>query len=882
MKIFRRKNFESDMDTELRFHIASYIDDLVRSGVERTEAQRRARLEFGTVEATKDECRQAWGLQRMDEIRADVRLAFRAFRANPGFTAVAVLSLALGIGANTAIVGVTDAVMLRELPVREPRRLVFVRTAGTVSDGPPYPYFELLRDQARSYEAVAAFSASNMELVIDGRREQLRGVWVSGNLYEMLGVAPVMGRRLTAADDQTPGKGGPDGAVAVISRAYWQQRFGGDPGIIGRVISQSGGAVTIVGIMPSEIMSAEPGRPIDMAVPMMHSDPAKMRDRSALWLETIARLKPGVSAEQAREEANGLFKGYMTDVQVSPEARRQLFDHVEVSSAARGLGVLRMQFSRPLTALLVLAGLVLLAACVNVANLMLARAAAHQRDSAVRLAIGAGRGRLIRQTLTEALLLVGAGAALGVLFAHQGEIALAAFLAEGQNKIVLDLSLNLRMLMFTVGVAVVTGIACGTLPALEASRADPAAGLQGGSRGVAGSRFSLRFGRGLVILQVALSTVLLAGAGLFIRSLRLLESVDPGFTRDSVLTMEVAPERQLYGTPQWLAIQAEVLNRVRQIPGVRSASWATMNPMSGRDRGAMLDIPGFAHRTESDKSVHLAALSPEYFETLGVPLLLGRGFTAHDGATAPKVAILNDIAARFYFGTDPIGKKVRFSNYLSRELVYEVVGVVKGVKHDSLRDDVVRFIYLPIPQSVDRINRVALAVRCTGDAAGYATLVQRVVQSVRSTVLISNVSTIEKQVQQSLTRERLIAGLSAGFGGLALVLCCIGLYGVLTYAVARRTNEIGIRMALGASGNGMVRLILREALGLAAGGMALGVPAVPVLANVSRTLLYGVGMLDIPVFACALGVLLVFAVIAGVVPARRAGRLDPMSALRCQ
>ena len=225
------------MDTELRFHIASYIDDLVRSGVERTEAQRRARLEFGTVEATKDECRQAWGLQRMDEIRADVRLAFRAFRANPGFTAVAVLSLALGIGANTAIVGVTDAVMLRELPVREPGRLVFVRTAGTVSDGPPYPYFELLRDQARSYEAVAAFSASNMELVIDGRREQLRGVWVSGNLYEMLGVAPVMGRRLTAADDQTPGKGGPDGAVAVISRAYWQQRFGGDPGIIGRVIS---------------------------------------------------------------------------------------------------------------------------------------------------------------------------------------------------------------------------------------------------------------------------------------------------------------------------------------------------------------------------------------------------------------------------------------------------------------------------------------------------------------------------------------------------------------------------------------------------------------------------------------------------------------------
>jgi predicted permease len=381
---------------------------------------------------------------------------------------------------------------------------------------------------------------------------------------------------------------------------------------------------------------------------------------------------------------------------------------------------------------------------------------------------------------------------------------------------------------------------------------------------------------------VALSTILLAGAGLFIRSLRLLESVDPGFARDSVLTMEVAPERQLYGTPQWLAVQAEVLERVRQIPGVRSASWATMNPLSGRDRGAMLDIPGFAPRTESDKSVHLAALSPEYFETLGVPLLLGRGFTARDGATAPKVAILNDTAARFYFGADPIGKKVRFANYQSRDLVYEIVGVVKGVKHDSLRDEAERFIYLPIPQSVDRINRVALAVRCTGDAGGYAALVQRVVQSVRSTVLISNVSTIERQVQESLTKERLIAGLSAGFGGLALVLSCIGLYGVLTYAVARRTNEIGIRMALGATGSGMIRLILREAIGLAAGGMILGVPAVWALARISRTLLYGVGMLDIPVFACALGVLLVFAAIAGIVPARRAGRLDPMTALRCQ
>jgi predicted permease len=347
--------------------------------------------------------------------------------------------------------------------------------------------------------------------------------------------------------------------------------------------------------------------------------------------------------------------------------------------------------------------------------------------------------------------------------------------------------------------------------------------------------------------------------------------------------MEITPERQWSGTPQWLTAQGEILDRIRRIPGVRAASWATITPLSGRDRGAVLDIPGFAPRSESDKDVHLAALTPEYFETIGIPLLLGREFTPRDNATASKVAIFNETAAHFYFGNvNPIGKKVTFVNYASLDLAYEIVGVVKDSKHDSLREQPSRFIYLPIPQSVDRINRLALAVRCLGKALTFAAPVRQEVLSVRSTVLINNVSTIEKQIQQSLSTERLVTALSTAFGVLAWVLACIGLYGILTYAVARRTNEIGIRMALGATRTGTIWLILREALTLAVSGIAIGLPAVLALGRITKALLYGVEPFDPPALAYAVLLLLVCTAIAAFVPARRASLLDAMSALRCE
>ncbi|HEY3738377.1 MAG TPA: ABC transporter permease [Bryobacteraceae bacterium] len=875
MRIFRRRRqFESEMDAELRFHLEAYVNDLVRSGVERKEAERRGRLEFGATESIKDECRQAWGLQQIDELRADLRLTFRTIRRNPGFAAIAILSLALGIGANSAIFGLIDAVMLRELPVRDPGGLLFVQTAGTSGhDGPPYPFYELLRDRASSYQAIGAYSASDMELLIDGGREQAHGIGVSGNFFDILGVPPVIGRTLTPSDD----------AAVLISRAFWQRRFGEDPAILGRTLQMFDRTVTIVGVMPSEVMSLERGSPVDIAVPITLSDAARLRSRDALWVAIIARLKPGVQPEQASAEADVLFQSYMADVRVLPQVRKMLFDHIDLTPAAKGFNSLRTRFSQPLIALMILAGLVLMAACVNVANLMLARAAARQRDFAVRLAIGAGRGRLIRQTLTEALVLVGAGSALGIALAKQGETALAAFFGEGRNQIVLDLSLDWRILLFTLAVGIFTGLAFGILPALQASRTDPAAGLQSGSRSVAGSPISVRISHGLVILQVALSTLLLAGAGLFIRSLQQLESVDLGFTREGILTMEVKPPRDMAGNPQWLTAQQEILDRVAAMPGVRAATWATTTPLSGRGRGALLEVPGFAARSENDKDVHMAAVSPQYFEIFGIPRLIGRTFTPRDDSSAPKVAILNETAARFYFGNaSPIGKKVRFANYPTHDLVYEIIGVVKDTKHDSVRDQTSRYIYLPIPQYVERLNRLVLAVRCAGVASVFASPVRHEIQSVSSTLVTDNVTTVENQVRQSLTSERLVTALSSAFGFLALILACSGLYGILAYAVTRRTSEIGIRMALGATKGETVWLILRQALILAACGIGIGAPVVFVLGRISRTLLYGVGSFDLTAFGGALLVLLVCAGIAAIVPARRASRLDPISALRCE
>jgi predicted permease len=557
-----------------------------------------------------------------------------------------------------------------------------------------------------------------------------------------------------------------------------------------------------------------------------------------------------------------------------------LLQRIDITPAGRGLGGLRRQYSNALTVLMILAGFVLIAACVNTMNLTLAKATARHADFAVRLAIGASPGRLMRQTLTETLVLVGAGAALGVGLAYIGENALAAFLAEGNN-ILLDISLNSRMAVFSVSIALLSGIAVGMLPAVRAAQVDPAAGLRGWSRGLTGNQRTVRLGRALVAIQVAVSVVLVAGAGVFIRSLRALESVNLGFRTEGILTMEVTPERQLFGNPKWIASQNDVLAEVQRLPGVRSAGWATMNPMTGRDRGAVVAVPGFTARVETDKHIHLAAVSPDYFDALGLRIPFGRGFTREDDEGSRRVAILNESATHFYFGqANPIGRTIELTNYARHDLLYEIVGVVKDAKHDTLREAPARFVYLPIPQHPDRIGRLAMAIRCSGDPMTLATTIREQIRRADSTLLITNVSTMKNQVDKSLTRERLIAGLSSTFGIVALVLACIGLYGILAYTVTRRTNEIGIRMALGATRTAIVWQIVREALGVTAAGIVLGVPIVFALRGVTKTLIYGIQPVDPLAVAGAAVLLLLFGAAAAAGPSQAASSLDPISALR--
>jgi predicted permease len=884
MKLFRwRRRQEEELDAEIQQHLDEAMRALVERGKTADEARANALREFGNVGLVKEVTREMWGWASLERLWQDLRFGLRMLLKHKGITVVAVLSLALGIGANTAIFSLIDAVLLKMLPIERPEELYFIQNVGPHRLGggaPPYPCFERFRDQNQSFAGLAAFTQRDLRIRIDGQREEVMGQFVSGNYYSLLGVGTVLGRALGPADDLVPQKGGPDGLVAVISYNYWTRRFGRSPEIIGKVVQVGADSVTIVGVTSPEFYGLFPGTEIDISLPIMFEGASRLADKESWWFQAVGRLKPNASVAQAQAELNAIFQPFMDETSVSAEMRREAFARIELAPASKGLDTLRRQFSQPLGALMAIAAFVLLIACANIANLLLARAAARRKEFAVRLALGAGRLRLARQLLTESLLLVTLGGLLGLLFARWGGAFLASFFATGSNRLFVKLTLDHRVLLFTVGVSLLTGLIFGLAPAWQATGIDPGPALKESAKTTTRSRS--RFGKSLVVAQVALSLLLLVGAGLFVQTLRNLKNVDAGFQRDGVVTMHVNPSVAIYQGARLANLWKEILARVEKLPGMRSASFSTLSPLDGNDRGVRVEVAGFTPSVERDQDIRLNQVSPGFFQTFGIMLSQGRFFTEDDNEIAAKVAVLNETAARFYFGNhNPIGGQLSFKRgQKATPISYQVVGVVKDSRYSNLREPDTRLVYLPVPQALDQLGRLTLGIRAVGQTTDLMNAVRNELRAAGNDILVTDVMTLDERVDQSLLQERLVAMLSLFFGLLALLLASIGLYGVMSYDVARRTNEIGIRMALGANASRVVQLVLRETLLWVALGVALGLGAAFAMTRWVESLLFGLKAHDPLVMGVAALVLLVVAAIAGYLPARRAARVDPLVALR--
>jgi predicted permease len=869
--LIRREQFERELAEEMRLHLQMKAE----AGGGSDEACYAARRQFGNSLLLRETSHEMWGWGSLDTFLRDLVFGWRAMRRGPAVTAAAVLSLALGIGANTAIFSLMDAVLIRALPVHDPAQLYFIQNVGDKGGGgsPPYPCFEQFRDRSRAFSGMAAVGGDQTKVVIDGQADRVMLTYASGNLFSLLGVKATVGRTLTPVDDSVLGKGGPDGAVAVISDAYWRRRFLSDPSVLGKVIHVRQTAVTIVGVTSPEFFGLQPGLPVDVTLPMMLAEPGSL-GRGSWWFNAIGRLKPGASLTQARAELDAIFQQFMSGG--SGELRKAYFDHIVLTPAAKGLDELRQRFSKPLLVLMGIVALALLIACTNVANLLVARAASRRTEFAIRLALGAGQGRLARQLLTESLMLASAGGLLGLVLAVWSEQALVGFFATGRTPILLDLHLDGRMLGFTATISLITALVFGLAPAWNATRVAAGAAMKQEGRSTS-AKWS---GGALVAFQVALSVVLLVGAGLFVRSLANLRNLDPGFHQDDVLTMRLEPSESSLEGDRGSRLWEEILHRTARVPGVRSASLCQITPISGRDRGIGISVPGFVPRSAFDSDIAINHISPAYFETLGIPVVAGRAFTERDGLTAPRVVLLNETAARFYFGSrNAVGMRIGMAPSPDAPL-REIVGVVQDTRYRSLKEPMQRLMYLPIEQPIDPMENLSVAVRTQVEPREMITGIQRAIRAVNSSILITETTTLRAQVDQSLLEERLISTLSAGFGVLALLLTCTGLYGVMSYAVVRRTREIGIRAALGAGRSSVLWLVLRDAFLMVAIGLGVGIPTVAMGARYLESLLFGLQPLDPLTIGLAVMTLVLVATIAGYMPARRAARIDPMEALR--
>ncbi len=880
----RQREAAAELAEELETHRALEQQRLEQSGLPAEKAAHASRLALGNVTLAREDARGVWIWPWLDDLSRDLRHAMRVLTKSPVFTATALGSLALGIGANTAIFSVMDAIWWKRLPVNHPEQLVRVVTvarAGSAS-GRRFPgllLFPQVRNGSDVFSGVIFFSeADGLSFTVDGVTERVVGEAVSGNYFAVLGVGAAHGRTFSREIEE-----GSWASEAVLSYDFWQRRFGADPGVVGKAIQLNGYPFTVVGISPRGFFGTNVGTSFEVRVPKLpealgKAMPAmpllRMEERVAAL---TARLRPGVSLQQAEVSTE---LSYRQALAANPDLIRDSqvgATRIRVLPAERGTSWLRDQFDRPMAILMAMVGTVLLICCANVATLLLGRATARRRELAVRLAIGAGRARLIRQLLAESLLISFLGASVGVALAYGGVGIFFGFLPQSHVRTSLDVTPDLRALAFTLCVSLLAALAFGLTPAIQATKLDLLSAAKGESPERRNRAFDLR--KLLVISEVALSLLLLTGAGLFVRSLQSLQGVQAGFETDRVLLFTMKHVHDRYAPEQIRVFCRDLIERVKGLPGVRSAGLAETGPFSGREDEREIEVVGSETPAERPSTALVDRVSPGFFETAGIPFLFGRDVSFADREGAPKVAVVDETAMRVLFErSSPIGRRIRVGR-ASRVEEFEVVGVVKATKHVSLREQPRAAVYLSIAQG-DRPWMPTLFVRATKTTNPLVAAVRREIQALDKDLPVFNVKTFRQQLNESVAQERLVSALSGFFGALAALLAAIGVYGIMAYSVARRTRELGIRQALGATRGDVLWLVLREVLQLVLIGIPIGLAGVLAMGRLVASVLFGITPMDPPAILLAILLLVAVAALAGYLPARRASRIDPVLALR--
>jgi predicted permease len=897
--LFDRKQVERELDEEFGFHLQQRMEHEIAGGTPPAEAHRVAVQAMEGIEQKKEECRDMRHAQRIEHFLQDVRYSCRSLWKSPGFTAVAVLSLALGIGANAAIFELLDAIRLSGLPVKNPSQLVtltpakskeFFRAGFYASREEAFSYAQMdeLRKHQQAFSGILTFWPSQFNLSTSGRSRYAETLLVSGNFLDVLGIAPLLGSGLRVEDDKLACVSTP----AVLSYGFWQKEFGGEIDALSKTVSLNGHRFPVGGVMPPSFFGFEPGQRFDVLLPLCASNvfasdgKGYAFDRSDYWLTPIARLKPGWSVERASRHITQLSPAIFRDT-VPAEyrpgmAEAYLKNRLKAESASSGVSALRSQYTDPLWILMAITISVLVIVCANLANLLLARASGREREIAVRQALGASRPRLISQLLTESLLLSVAGLAIGIFLAQVTAKALVAFLNGDTGSIAIPAGLNWHLFGFLAAIAVLTCILFGLAPAIRASARKPVSAMYG-ARSSTGTRERNRFRRILVTTQVALSLVLMAAALLFSGSLRNLLSTNVGFDSRNILVVNVAADNPEFENEQKrAAVFRQLDEQIRSIGEVSSAARIAFAPFSGFSWGQPVHAEGDNSAT-GGKAPYFNRAGPGYFATMGTKLLAGREFTDHDDLSAPKVAVVNQTFAKNYFPQkNPVGHTIRLEGQQGKpDDIYEVVGLVAETKYNDLREPEPDTVFLSMGQE-DRLRGGAtIVIRGHGSIESLMSAVQSEALRVNPHLLLE-FRVLSTQIERSVLRESLMANLSVAFGILAACLSTLGLYGVMSYVIARRRNEVGIRLALGATRGSVYRLIALDAGAMLLAGLAIGAAAYLYLAHYAESLLFGLKPTDPLTLVLASGVLVATGIIATLTPAIRAARLDPMTALRSE